>query len=377
MRKWPVLVIVPLCLAAALVVVLPFSAQQLDVARLKVPLGFHVAVFADAPKARMMAFSPGGVLLVTSTSDGKVLAFPDPQHSGKAQRTVTVLDDLNAPHGIAFYQGKLYVADTDEVLRYDWNESALRATNPQSLTKLARGGMHFTRSLIFHDGKMYVSSGSDCNICKEDDPHRAAVTEYTPEGRELRIFASGLRNAVGLAVNPLTKSVWASVNGRDWLGDNLPPDEINDLGKDGGNFGWPYCYGNKIPNPEFKDEGPKICPTTIAPKVEIPAHSAPLGMDFYTGKAFPDEYRNGLFVALHGSWNRSALSGYRVGWVKIGSDGQPQSDVQDFLTGFITPGEKKNGPRMGRPAGVITGPDGALYVSDDTAGKIYRITYAR
>lgn len=377
MRK-PVLFLCLLCVAAVLLVLtVPFAAQEVDFSRLKVPAGFHVSVFAAAPKARLMAFSPGGVLLVTSTSEGSVLAFPDPKRSGKAERSVTVLSDLNAPHGIAFYQGKLYIADTDEVLRYDWDEANLRATNPQSIIKLNRGGMHFIRTILFDDGKLYVASGSDCNVCKEADPHRAAVTEYTTDGKELRIFASGLRNAVGLAVNPITKTIWAGDNGRDWLGDELPPEEINDLDHGGKNFGWPVCYGDRHPNPEFKAEGEKECPSTEPPKVEIQAHSAPLGLTFYTGQMFPAEYRNGLFVALHGSWNRSTLSGYRVAFVKIGANGQPEGRDQDFLSGFITPGEAKNGSRLGRPAGVITGPDGALYVSDDTAGQIYRITYGK
>ncbi|HKS95432.1 MAG TPA: PQQ-dependent sugar dehydrogenase, partial [Terriglobia bacterium] len=324
----------------------PFSAQELDLNRLHVPAGFHVELFAKVPKARLMTFSPGGTLLVTSTSDGAVYALPDPQHSGKAERLATVAQDLNAPHGIAFYQGKLYVADTDEVLRFDWDEANLKASNPQSVVQLSRGGMHFTRTLLFNNGKMYVASGSDCNVCEEKDPHRAAVTEYTPDGKELRIFASGLRNDVGLSVNPITHTIWGGDNGRDWLGDNLPPEEINDLDGGGKNFGWPYCYGNKLPNPEFKAQGEKICPTTVAPKVEIQAHSAPLGVTFYTGTMFPAEYKNGLFVALHGSWNRSALSGYKVDFIPFGANGEPSGPARDFLTGFVRPGEPKNGPRM-------------------------------
>ena len=355
----------------------PFSAQELDLNRLHAPAGFHVELFAKVPKARMMAFSPGGVLLVTATSEGAVYALPDPRHTGKPERMVTVAQDLDAPHGVAFYQGKLYIADTDEVLRFDWDEANLKATNPQSVTKLSRGGEHFTRTVLFHDGKMYVAAGSDCNVCKEEDPHRAAVTEYTTDGREVRIFASGLRNAVGLAANPVTNTIWADDNGRDWLGDNLPPEEVNDLDHGGGNFGWPYCYGNKLPNPEFKAEGEKVCPATVAPKVEMQAHMAPLGMAFYTGSMFPAEYKNGLFVALHGSWNRSVLSGYKVDFIPFGANGEPSGPARDFLTGFIRPGEAKNGARMGRPAGVTVGPDGALYVSDDTGGAIYRITYGK
>ena len=177
-----------------------------------------------------------------------MVALPDPKHAGKAERTVTVLDGLNEPHGLAFYEGKLYVAENDKVRRYDWDEANLRASNPKSLADLPTGGGHSTRSLLFHGGKMYVSAGSSCNVCIEKDPRRAAVMEFNPDGSGQKIFAKGLRNAVGLAVNPKTDTVWVTVNGRDWLGDDLPPETIYDLGKDGGDAGWPYCYGDRVPD---------------------------------------------------------------------------------------------------------------------------------
>ena len=196
-----------------------------------------------------MAFSPGGVLLVTDMSDGTVLAFPDPKHTGHAERTVTVLSGLNAPHGIAFHKGKLYVAEINAVRRYDWDESQLRASNPQKIADLpGSGGGHSTRTILFANGKMYVAAGSSCNVCVEDDKRRAAVIEFNEDGSGQRIFASGLRNAVGLTLNPKTNTIWATDNGRDWLGDDLPPEEVNDLGPQGGNFGWPYCYGDRVPD---------------------------------------------------------------------------------------------------------------------------------
>ncbi len=208
----------------------PFNLNQL-----KLPDGFHIAVFADnIDGARMLTFTPGGVLLVSESGEGKVVALPDPRHTGKAERTVDVLSGLNEPHGIAFYEGKLYVAENDKVRRYDWDEANLRATNPKTLTDLPTGGGHSTRSLLFHNGKMYVSAGSSCNVCIEKDPRRATVMEFNPDGTGQKIFAKGLRNAVGLAVNPKTDTVWVTVNGRDWLGDDLPPETIYDLGKGGG-----------------------------------------------------------------------------------------------------------------------------------------------
>src|SRR5712692_1500757 len=275
-------------------------AEKLDLGRLKLPPGFHIAIYAEAPHARMMGFSPGGVLLVTETSDGKVAAFPDPKHTGHSERTVMVLDDLNAPHGIAFHNGKLYVAETNQVRRYDWDESQLRSSNGQVIARLpSSGGGHFTRTLM---------------------------------------FASGMRNAVGLALNPKTGTIWTTENGRDWLGDNLPPDEINDLGTNGGNFGWPYCYGNRVTDTSQTKPGDNRCQQKIPPKVEIQAHSAPLGLAFYTGSMFPAEYRGDLFVALHGSWNRSVPTGYKVIWVKLNGKSEPQG-VEDFITGWLQPGE--------------------------------------
>jgi glucose/arabinose dehydrogenase len=225
----------------------PFSLKQLHL-----PDGFHIAVFADnIDSARMLTFTPGGVLLVSESGEGKVVALPDPKHTGKAAREVDVLSGLNEPHGIAFYQGKLYVAENDKVRRYDWDEATLHATNPTKLADLPTGGGHSTRSILFHGGKMYISAGSSCNVCIEKDPRRATVMEFNPDGSGQKIFAKGLRNAVGLAENPKTDTVWVTVNGRDWLGDDLPPETIYDLGKDGGDAGWPYCYGDRVPDPNF------------------------------------------------------------------------------------------------------------------------------
>ncbi len=350
-------------------------SEKLDLNRLKLPPGFHISVFAAAPNAREMAFSPGGVLIVTDTSDGTVLALPDAKHTGHAGPAVPVLSGLNAPHGIAFHKGKLYIAEINAVRRYDWNERELRAANSQKIADLpGSGGGHSTRTILFTNGKMYVAVGSSCNVCVEDDKRRAAVTEYNEDGSDQRTFASGLRNAVGLTVNPKTGTIWTTDNGRDWLGDDLPPEEVNDLGARGGNAGWPYCYGKRIPDRSQSQD--YDCSKTLAPAVEMQAHSAPLGLLFYQGEMFPPDYRGSLFVTFHGSWNRSVPTGYKVVRIKFNDKGEPQGPPEDFISGWIRPRETKKGKWMGRPVGLVTGPDGSLYVSDDSAGVVYRVTWS-
>jgi glucose/arabinose dehydrogenase len=352
---------------------------RFDLNQLKAPPGFHISVFADnIDSARMLAFSPGGVLLVSQSGEGKVVALPDSKHAGKADRTVTVLKGLNEPHGLAFYQGKLYVAENDKLRRYDWDERNLRASNPVKLADLPGRGGHSTRSIVFHNGKMYISAGSSCNVCIEKDERRAAVMEFNPDGSGQKIFAKGLRNAVAIAVNPKTDTVWVTVNGRDMLGDDVPPETIYDLGKDGGDGGWPYCYGDRIFDTNFAKSGddPSRCKNALEPKVQMQAHSAPLGLAFYEGSNFPAEYRNNIYVAFHGSWNRSVPTGYKVVRVKLDEKGQPQGGAQDFITGWLAPGETKHGRWMGRPVGIAFDSDGTMFLSDDAGGVIYRITYS-
>ncbi len=362
-------VLLPLLLAACA------HAQKggADLTRLKMPDGFHIAVFAEADSARMMIFSLGGVLLVSESDNGKVIALPDPKHTGKAERSVTVLEHLNEPHGLGFYHGRLYVAENDKVRSYDWDDSNLHASNSKIVTDLPGRGGHSTRTLLFHKDKMYVSAGSSCNACLEEDPRRATVMEFNPDGSGMRIFGKGLRNAVGMAVNPKTDTIWVTVNGRDWLGDDLPPDVIDDLGQNGGDFGWPYCYGDRVPDHNFTKSGDDRCKNMVPPKVQMQAHSAPLGLAFYEGTAFPSEYRNNIFVAFHGSWNRSVPTGDRVVRIKLDDKGQPVGGVQDFITGW----QDERGRRSGRPVDILFGADGAMYVSDDEADVIYRVTYEK
>jgi glucose/arabinose dehydrogenase len=340
---------------------------------LKLPAGFAITLYARTESPRMMAFSPGGTLLATSENAGTVTALANPQRNCRAPAPVTVLKDLNGPHGIAFHRGRLYIAEVTRLVRYDWDEAHLRATGGVVIARLPESGEHMTRTILFANDKLYVSAGSSCNVCVESDPRRAAVSEMAEDGSEEHIFASGLRNAVGLALNERTGTVWATDNGRDWLGDDLPPDEIDDLGLAGGDFGWPYCYGNRVPDTKFGGTAAR-CRGTIPPRVELPAHSAPLGLVFYQGGMFPAEYQGDLFVAFHGSWNRSVPTGYKIIRVRMKDRGEPGA-VEDFITGWLPAGETRRGKWMGRPVGLTIGPEGALYISDDGSGSIYRVTW--
>ena len=315
-----------------------------------------------------MAFSPAGVLFVSVPSDGTIVALPDTDRDGKADRAIVFARGLNRPHGLAFFQGALYVAETNRAVRLTDSQGNLHADRKEVIVPdLPAGGGHWTRTIGFGpDGKMYLSAGSSCNVCEEKDPRRAAILRFNPDGSGPEIYARGLRNSVGFVWHPDTGEIWATDNGRDWLGDDLPPDEIN-IVCTGSNYGWPYCYGNRIVDKEFNRRD--FCATTVPPVLEIPAHSAPLGLAFYTGPQFPREYRGNIFVALHGSWNRSVPTGYKL--IRIRLDGDKPGRIEDFATGWLV-GESA----WGRPVQPIVGPDGSLYLSDDRAGVIYRINYS-
>jgi glucose/arabinose dehydrogenase len=339
---------------------------------LTIPAGFKIETFASGlGPVRFMAFDPQGVLVATVTGDGKVIALPDLDGNGQADKTITLLEGLTSPHGLAFRSGFLYIAQTESLTKYEYRTTApgvINAGTGVPVTDLPPAGRHFTRTIVFGpDGKLYVSAGSSTNNDPETDQRRAAITQYNEDGSGGVLFATGLRNSVGLAWHPVTHELWATDNGRDYLGDDLPPDEINII-KQGGDYGWPYAYDSQVPDPMYNDAARAA--GTIAPKIEIQAHSAPLGLRFYTGDAWGSEYKNNLFVAYHGSWNRTVPTGYKVVRFILSGPSYSQAGSQiDFITGWLTPDGA-----LGRPVDVIQGPDNALYISDDKSGSIYKVT---
>ena len=335
------------------------------------PAGFHASVFASGLNGpRFIAFAPDGVLYVADRGTGSIVAFPDPDHTGKATKRVVIASGLTDPTSLAFANGMLYVGERNRVSRFTWGPGE-QATNKQVIVNdLPDTGQHVTRTvLIGPDGNLYVAIGSSCNVCDETDPHRASVWIYPPDGGTGRLYARGLRNAVGLAVNPWNNQIWATNNGRDLLGDNTPPETVYAL-QDGANYGWPRCHAGTIVDPDMGHPGD--CNGVVAPLLKMQAHSAPLGLAFYNATKFPQQYR-GLFIAFHGSWNRSTPTGYKVVFVPLDSQGNVAGQPQDFATGWL---DLSHNTATGRPVGLTVGPDGALYLSDDKAGLVYRITYS-
>jgi glucose/arabinose dehydrogenase len=312
---------------------------------------------------RTLRRGPEGALYAVLSSPGRVVRFPSGADGSSRDEVVS---GLERPYGLAFHDGWMYVAETHRVVRFagpDWG-----GTPPEVVVPDLPTGGHWTREIAFGpDGRLYLSVGSSCNVCEEDHPYRAAVWRFRPDGSGAELVARGVRNAAGLAAHPTTGEMWASQNERDHLGDDLPPEEINVLA-DGLDFGWPYCYGDGIPNPEYDDQA-GVCADAVPPALELQAHSAPLGMTFYDGDAFPAEYRGDLFVAFHGSWNRRMPTGYKLVRVRV-ADGRPVA-YEDFATGWLSP----DGEVRGRPVYPAVGADGALYLSDDGANRIWRIRY--
>ena len=333
----------------------------------QVPQGFAVSIFAEGLSGvRMLEMGPDARLYAVRSSAGEIVRF-DLNADGTANGSPAVVaSGLRQPYGLAFRNGDLYVGETHQVIRLTGPGFTQETT---IVPGLPTGG-HWTREIEFGpDGRLYVSVGSSCNLCEEGDTRRAAVVRYTADGSGEEIIAEGLRNTVGLAFHPETGALWASQNERDRLGDDVPAEELNILTPGGAveHFGWPYCYEDRVPNPEYAD--PQRCVGTVAPALEMQAHSAPLGMVFYDGEQFPAEYRGDLFLAFHGSWNRSEPTGYKVVRIRV-QNGQPVS-YEDFAAGWLTGG----GAVLGRPVAVEVGPDGSLYVSDDGVGRIWRVRW--
>lgn len=404
------------------------------------PAGFTVTVYAELQAPRMMVYAPNGDLFVSSPAANNVTVLRDANNDGVfearsvyaqgpvaarglgggaaggarrggpgpgtaagPQSAPAVIPTINgpilgasapacvppqpfnnratgtlgAPFGMAFHDGYLYVGNTTSLIRYKYANGDLQAQgDPEKLLDLPAGG-HSTRNIIFNSAgtKVYVSVGSQSNNNAGEDCRRAAVLEFNPDGSGYRVFASGIRNPVGLALQPGTDILWTAVNERDNLGNDLVPDYATSL-EDGGFYGWPYSYIGQNYDPRYGESFPGLVKRAIVPDVLIPAHSAALGIAFYTGTQFPPRYRNGAFVALHGSWNRSVASGYKVVFFPM-NNGRP-GPLEDFLTGFIV-NDGSNGAqisRWGRPVGVTVAPDGSLLVSDDGGNRIWKVAAA-
>ncbi|MBA3823715.1 MAG: PQQ-dependent sugar dehydrogenase [Ktedonobacterales bacterium] len=347
---------------------LPTGTKGSSLPGLQVPAGFSISLFTSGLRgSRFITFAPNGTLLVAERNSGAISALPDATHAGKASAKQVVVSGLKDPTSLVIDHGYLYVGEADQVSRYALSANLTASGKTVLVPNLPTGGSHITRTvLVGTDGMLYVSVGSSCNNCIEANAQRATVMQYHLDGNGGRIYARGLRNAVGLANNPVTGEVWVTNNGRDNLGDDIPPETLYAL-KDGGNYGWPRCHAGTIIDPDLGHAGD--CNGVQMPLLAMQAHSAPLGLAFTTGTAFPAAY-HGLFVAFHGSWNRTIPTGDKVVYIPLDAKGNVAGKAQDFVTGWQT-----NGHDSARPVGLAFGPDGALYISDDATGSIFRMTY--
>lgn len=362
---------------AALAVPLPGQGRgaqsKLPLDRIKLPQGFHISVWADGVNnARSLAQSPGGTIFVGTWNAGNVYALRDENKDGRADRVITIISGLrNMPNGVAFRDGALYVAEINRILRFDNIETKLEsAVQPTVLSDKFPGDRHHGWKFIRFgpDGMLYVPVGAPCNICDRGDPYNT-IWRMRPDGSGMEIFARGVRNSVGFDWHPTTRELWFTDNGRDNYGDDRPGDELNRAPKAGMHFGYPHCHEGTIVDPEF-GRG-RRCAEFEPPARRLDAHAAALGMRFYTGSQFPQQYRNQIFLAEHGSWNRSPsmpFNGNRVVLVRL-QDNKPVS-YEPFAEGWL-----QGRARWGRPVDLEVLPDGSMLLSDDMAGVIYRITY--
>lgn len=357
MKTWLVMLIWVLSSQLAMAAALPLSS-------LRLPPGFQVDVFARVPNARQMALGKT-TLFVGSMHAGKVYAIP----LSNPRKPVVIAEGLEMPVGVAFRDGDLYVSAVSRILRLRDIEARLDRLPPLEIVSRAYPGdtHHGWKFIAFGpDGKLYVPVGAPCNICDPAPDRYANITRLDVTDGSMEVVARGVRNSVGFDWQPQSGELWFTDNGRDWLGDDAPPDELNRLSQPGQHFGYPYCHGNAIADPEFGQR--RSCSDFVPPVQNLGAHVASLGMRFYTGRQFPGRYRNAVFIAEHGSWNRSRKSGYRVSVVRL--QGNRAVSYEPFATGWL-----KGESAWGRPADVLVMPDGSLLVSDDLAGAIYRITY--
>jgi glucose/arabinose dehydrogenase len=347
------------------VVTVAQGAPDLD--DISLPPGFTIEVWTDeVPNARSLALGDNGTVFVATRRDGRVYAV---ESDGGERRVTTLIERLRMPNGVAFRDGALYVAENHRIIRFDDIESRLDDV-PEPVVvidTLLPERHHGWRYIDFGpDGKLYIALGAPCNVCERDDA--ASINRMNPDGSDEEVFAAGVRNSVGFAWHPETGDLWFTDNGRDMLGDDLPPGELNHAPIAGLHFGFPYCHGGDVPDPEYGDE--RACSEFEGPAQKLGPHVAPLGMIFYTGVMFPAEYRNQVLIAEHGSWNRSRKIGYRVSLVRM-EDGNA-SGYEVFADGWLQDEEVS-----GRPVDLLQLPDGSVLVSDDQSGAIYRIAYAR
>ncbi len=348
------------------------------------PAGFKVELFATGlNEPRAMTTAPNGDIFLAESHAGDIKVFRGIGSDGKPQQTGTFVSGLHQPYGIAFYPPGnnpqyIYIGNTDSIVRFAYKSGDLKASGkPEKIADLPAGGGHWTRDLVFsQDGKqLFVGVGSDSNVddpdTHPDEKNRADILVMDPDGKNMRVYANGIRNAGGgLAIDPKTGELWMSTNERDGLGNNLVPDYISHV-QDGGFYGWPYFYIGGNPEPRLKGAHPELKSKVIVPDVLLQAHNASLQLAFYQGKQFPAEYQGDIFAAQHGSWNRDPRVGYEVIRVPLHQTGKASGEYEDFLTGFILP----NGQVWGRPVGVTVAPDGSLLVSDDGSNSIWRVSY--
>jgi glucose/arabinose dehydrogenase len=374
--------LLPAVVLLAAVAISPQTTQKPPLDQIKLPQGFVIQLYADGvPNARQMALGDKGTLFVGSRTARRVYAVVDRDGDKKADQVYTIATGLASPSGLAFRDGALYVGDISRVLRYDGIESKLESP-PQPVIvsdKLPKETHHGWKYLAFGpDGMLYVPVGAPCNICDRtgEDERFATITRMKADGAGQEIFARGIRNTVGFDWHPQTRELWLAENGRDEMGDNVPPDELLRAYKPGLHFGFPFCHGGDTPDPEFGAKRP--CSEFEPPAMKLGAHVAAIGMKFYTGRMFPEEYRNQIFIAEHGSWNRSEPQGYRIMLVKL--KGNKAVSYTPFAEGWLRGTRSSRGSRTiadawGRPADVLVMPDGSMLIADDEAGVVYRITY--
>jgi glucose/arabinose dehydrogenase len=347
-------------------------------AQLIVPAGFEISTFAegDLKQPRGMVLAPNGDVFVSESQPGRITILRDSNSDGRVDERFVFAAGLNRPFGLAFWHDYLYVGNTNGIVRFKYKSGQTKADGePEKLVDLPSGLGHWTRNVIFNQPgtKMYIAVGSSSNVDAGDPPIRAAISEFNPDGTGQRIYASGTRNPVGLAFNPTSKQLWAAVEERDLIGEDLVPEYVTSI-KDGAFYGWPYGYIGQHEDPRRKGEKPDLVAKAIVPDVLIQAHSAVLGMVFYQGKMFPADYQGDAFVALHGSWNRTTRTGYKVIRIRF-KNGKPVGGYDDFLVGWMLAEDK---PEVwGRPVGLLVLKDGSMLITDDGGNKIWRVTYSK